>query len=78
MQETNHLKNAHYEAMRSFGLTDDEIEADWEAFVKEYEEYLDLMPPAEDYRPFGSSVQTKPLSAEEADKLKNFEEEFPW
>jgi hypothetical protein len=85
MQETNHLKNAHYAAMHDLGYSDEEIKEDWEIFVKEYEEFLDVTigEASDDYRPFGSSVPAKPLSAEEAEKLRKFEYEsfkrdFPW
>lgn len=80
MKETHYLKNSHYEAMRDLGYTDDQIEEDWELFVKEYEEFLDLTlgRTADDYLPFGSSVPSKQLSAEEAEKLKEFEEQLPW
>jgi hypothetical protein len=72
MQEVNHLKNAHYEAMRHIGYTDDEIEKDWELFCKEYDEYLDLVHRFEgEYKPFGSSVATVHIRDKE-------EEEVPW
>jgi hypothetical protein len=68
-----HLKTAHYEAMRGLGYTDEEIEKDWEVFVREYEEYLALMSvKTDEYRPFGSSVPAKKLSAEEV------KEPMPW
>lgn len=70
MQEVNHLRNAHYEAMRNIGYTDDEIDKDWRLFCKEYEDYIDLIHRCDgEYRPFGSSVQTTHVE----DK-----EEIPW
>ena len=82
MQETNHLKNAHYEAMRGRGLTDDEIDADWKQFMIDYEKLLDdlsgdLGAPREDlereYRPFGGTVIPKKI-----EKKEDLVEEFPW
>jgi hypothetical protein len=74
MQETSHLRNAHYESMRSIGYTDEEIQKDWEQFCKEYEEYVAMVDKLEgNYRPFGSSVQAAHIRS-----MEDAEKEFSW
>ena len=72
MKQMTHLKSAHHDAMRGLGYSDNQIEADWEVFIEEYEKYLDLMSvKTDEYRPFGSSVPVRRLKPE-------IKEEVPW
>ncbi len=49
------LKEAHYKTCKAEGMTDDQIEKDWESFISDYEEWLDEQDAAPEPEETGSA-----------------------